>query len=64
LLNAILTRLGDNIEANRNNDDPYEYPFLDTTSSSLWSCVLLAFVWSFGAVLNKEMRRIFDDKFG
>jgi hypothetical protein len=64
LLNAILTRLTDNVEANKNNDDPWEYPFWETVKDTLWSCVLLAFVWSFGAVLNKEMRRIFDDKFG
>lgn len=25
--------------------------------------ILCAFVWGYGAVLNKELRRIFDDKF-
>lgn len=57
-------RLNDNIELNKTNEDPYEYPFREMSKDCIWSCILVAVVWSFGAVLNKDMRRIFDEQFG
>lgn len=29
----------------------------------LWSSILLATVWGFGAPLNKELRKIFEEQF-
>jgi hypothetical protein len=63
-LNALIYRLNDNIELNKTNGDPYEYPFREMAKDCFWSCILVSVVWSFGAVLNKDMRRIFDEQFG
>lgn len=29
----------------------------------IWNIVLVAVTWSFGAVLNQELRKLFDDQF-
>jgi hypothetical protein len=64
LLNALLLRLAENIELNKSNEDPLDYPFQETQKDSIWNIVLVACIWSFGAVLNKEQRKnIFHDKF-
>lgn len=63
VLNALLMRLADNIELNKQNEEPMDYPFSEGTEHHLWNIILVATTWSFGAVLNKEGRRIFDESF-
>lgn len=54
LLNALLLKLAENIELNKTNEDPMDYPFFENQEAFLWNTVLIACIWSFGAVLNKE----------
>lgn len=64
LLNALMLKLAENIGLNKSNEDPLDYPFNETQRDCIWNIVLLACVWSFGAVLPKEQRKnVFHDKF-
>ena len=54
-------RLGENCELNKYNDDPMDYPFREMMKDVLWNLMLVATTWSFGAVLNRELRRMFDE---
>ena len=38
-----------------------EFPILEMERDVLWSLVLVATTWSFGAVLNEELRKLFDE---
>jgi hypothetical protein len=37
------------------------FPIEEMGQSVLWNIVLIATVWSYGAVLNGELRGIFDE---
>lgn len=63
LLNSILIRLASNCDSNSENLDPMDYPISEMGRDTLWNCVLMATNWSFGAVLNKELRKTYDDLF-
>jgi hypothetical protein len=41
-----------------------DYPFEEMMKDILWNCMLVATTWSFGAVLDKELRRTFEEQFG
>ena len=64
VLNSFLYRLAENCELNKYNDDPMDYPFREMMKDILWNVMLVATTWSFGAVLNRELRRMFDEQFG
>jgi len=64
ILNAFLYRLEDNCRLNLRNEDPMDYPFEEMMKDILWNCMLVATTWSFGAVLDKELRRTFEEQFG
>ena len=64
ILNAFLYRLEDNCRLNLRNEDPMDYPFVEMQKDILWNCMLVAATWSFGAVLDKELRRTFEEQFG
>ena len=61
VLNAFLWRLSENCELNKYNDDPMDFPFRETMKDVLWNVMLVATTWSFGAALNRELRRMFDE---
>ena len=63
ILNSLLYRLFDNCLANVENEDPMAFPIDEMGQSVLWNTVLVATIWSYGAVLNGELRAIFDDHF-
>jgi hypothetical protein len=63
VLNALLARLADNIQLNANNEDPFEYPILETLRDTIYSIVLVSTVWSYGACLDKEGRKHFESTF-
>ena len=64
ILNAFIYRLEDNCRLNLRNDDPMDYPFAEMEKDIVWNCMLVATTWSFGAVLDKELRRMFEEQFG
>ena len=59
MLNALLYRLFDNCFDNRENEDPMAFPIEEVANSVLFNIVLIATVWSYGAVLNAELRKVF-----
>jgi len=61
VFNAFFHRLAENCELNKYNDDPMDYPFREMMRDVLWNLMLVAMTWSFGAVLNRELRRMFDE---
>ena len=63
ILNAFVYRLEDNCKLNLRNEDPMDYPFDETQKDIIWNIMLVATTWSFGAVLDKELRRNFEEKF-
>lgn len=64
VLNALLYRLEENCKLNLRNEDPMDYPFEDMQKDILFNLMLSATTWSFGAVLNKELRRTYEEQFG
>jgi len=64
ILNAVIFRLEDNCRLNLRNEDPMDYPFQEMQKDIIWNVMLVACVWSFGAVLDKELRRTFEEQFG
>ena len=64
ILNAFLYKLEDNCILNLRNEDPMDYPFEEMQGDIIWNIMLVATTWSFGAVLNKELRRTFEEQFG
>ena len=52
-------RLAENCDLNKYNDDPMDYPFKEMMKDILYNVLLAAMTWSFGAVLNRELRSIF-----
>ena len=63
VLNAFLYRLHDNCELNVDIEDPMDYPFDEMKRDVLWDLMLCATTWSFGAVLNRELKQIYDEQF-
>jgi len=63
MLNALLYRLFDNCFDNRENEDPNAFPIEEVGNAVLWNIVLISTVWSYGAVLNGDLRKIFDENF-
>lgn len=61
VLNALLFRLEENCKLNLRNDDPMDYPFHEMQKDIIWNLMLSATTWSFGAVLDKELRRTFEE---
>ena len=61
ILNSFMYRLAENCELNKYNDDPMDYPFREMMKDILWNVMLVATTWSFGAILNRELRRMFDE---
>ena len=41
-----------------------EYPIKEMYKDVLWNLILVATTWSYGAVLNGELRNMFDEQFG
>lgn len=41
-----------------------EFPIKEMDRDVLWNIVLVATTWSYGAVLNNELRNMFDEQFG
>lgn len=64
VFNAFLWRLAENCDLNKYNDDPMDYPFKEMMKDILYNVMLAAMTWSFGAVLNRELRSIFYQQFG
>ena len=63
VLNAFLYRLDDNCELNIGIEDPMDYPFSEMKRDVLQSLMLCAATWSFGAVLNRELKQIYEEQF-
>ena len=63
ILNALLYRLFDNCQENLDNEDPMAFPIEESASHVLWNIVLVSTVWSYGAVLNGDLRKVFDEQF-
>jgi len=64
VLNAFIYRLEDNCKLNLRNEDPMDYPFDEQQRDIIWNIMLVATTWSFGAVLDKELRRTFEEQSG
>jgi len=63
MLNSLLYRLFDNCHFNSDNEDPNAFPIEEVANHVLWNIVLISTVWSFGAVLNGDLRKVFDENF-
>ena len=63
ILNAFLYRLQDNCELNIGIEDPMDYPFDEMKRDVLWNLMLCATTWSFGAVLSRELKQVYDEQF-
>jgi len=60
-LNGQLYKLAECCEKYKNVEDTMVFPVIEMERDILRNAVLQAAVWSYGAVLNKELRRVFDD---
>lgn len=64
ILNSLLYRLQEHVVANLAEDElDSDYPFYDMQEQILRNLILVATTWSFGAVLSRELRRMFDEQF-
>lgn len=62
-LNCIFYKLEEASNLNSDIDDPMDFPLKETEKDVIWSCILSATTWSYGAVLDKELRRVYEDNF-
>jgi hypothetical protein len=44
--------------------DDGSFPIEEVQRDAVWNIILSSVVWSFGAVLPRELRSVFDDQFG
>lgn len=63
LLNAMTHRLQEACDRNLANEDPQAFPIEDAEQDTVQSIVLCCFVMSFGACLNADLQRVFEDVF-
>ena len=63
-LNSMTYKLKECCERNIVDDDPLVYPVFEMAKDVVWNVTLSSFVHSFGAVLDEDLRRIFEDTFG
>ena len=45
----------------KNAADPMDFNIVEEHREVLWNLVLVSVVWSFGAVLSKELRKGFEE---
>ena len=63
LLNSQTHKLAQACERNLGNEDPMQFPIDETKRDTVWSVILCAFVMSFGAGLNNELQKVFEEVF-
>lgn len=63
LLDGLLANLGETERRLRKRDDPVFLPIKSQGDSLALNLTLMAVVWTFGAILNQEMRVRFEDTF-
>ena len=61
LLNALMARLIEACRYHEHNEDPMDFPVTEMARDVIWNIVLVACTWSFGAVLNKDLRKMMDE---
>lgn len=64
ILNCVFYKLKDVVIQRRNEEDAeYAMLLLECERDVFWSNILLCTIWSFGALLNKDLRKPFEDVF-
>ena len=63
ILNAIFYRIKEIYDEKKKDDEHDSYMLKECERDVFWSSMMLATVWSFGAPLNRELRKIFEEQF-
>ena len=64
ILSCVIFKLKDTIKQRKlEEDEEYESMLIECEKDVIWSNVLLCTIWSFGALLPRELRRPFEETF-